>query len=230
MATKPWHNAERLRELYIDERLDLQEIADRWGCSKDTVWRWKNKHGIKQPWKCEGTLKELYVDKQLSMADIADELGCNKQTVKNWLDKHGIETRDASFRRNPGSFGIYLNNWGHVHINHSYKGEQWSVFAHRLLALVEHDIESLKGKEVHHKNGIPWDNRPENLEVVTKAEHSAKHHDNNPDTPWRDENKLINTYENQGSCKKAAEKLGCTAMTVHNWLQRFGYDISTSSK
>jgi len=28
---------------------------------------------------------------------------------------------------------------------------------------------------VHHKNGIPWDDRPENLEVTNQASHAAEH-------------------------------------------------------
>jgi len=31
------------------------------------------------------------------------------------------------------------------------------------------------GFEVHHLNGIPWDNRPENLDVITTAEHNRIH-------------------------------------------------------
>jgi hypothetical protein len=30
--------------------------------------------------------------------------------------------------------------------------------------------------DVHHKNHIPWDNRPENLEIIGHAEHTARHH------------------------------------------------------
>lgn len=224
MAVKPYHDEEWLRKLYIDQGLELQEIADRVECSKDTIWRWKNKHGIKKPWRDEEKLRELYVEEQLSMRRIGDKLGCSTQTVKNWLDKHDIETRERSFRQNPGSFGVYVNNWGHVHIHHGYKGEQWSVFVHRLIAVAEHGVDEVKDKHVHHKNGVPWDNRPGNIEPLSQMDHSAEHH--HSDMGWRDEGRLIEVYEREGSCRKAAEVLGCSPKTVHNWLQRFGYELS----
>jgi len=37
----------------------------------------------------------------------------------------------------------------------------------------------VKDKHVHHKNGIPWDNRPENLEAMSRQEHRTIH--NQPD-------------------------------------------------
>lgn len=39
--------------------------------------------------------------------------------------------------------------------------------------------ELLADEVVHHKNGVPDDNRVENLEVMSRAEHTAHH---NPDT------------------------------------------------
>ena len=49
------------------------------------------------------------------------------------------------------------------------------MVVHRLLAVSEWGLDAIRGREVHHKNEIPWDNRPENLELVTREEHGEKH-------------------------------------------------------
>lgn len=55
------------------------------------------------------------------------------------------------------------------------------VAHHRLLALVacypiempiEDVLDDLRGKDVHHTSGVPWDNRPGNLKVVAHGRHS----------------------------------------------------------
>jgi len=33
----------------------------------------------------------------------------------------------------------------------------------------------VRDKDVHHRNNIQWDNRPANIELIDKAEHTAKH-------------------------------------------------------
>jgi len=45
---------------------------------------------------------------------------------------------------------------------------------HRLVAVAEYGFDAVVDKEIHHKNGMPWDNRPENLEPLSKEEHRRK--------------------------------------------------------
>ena len=42
------------------------------------------------------------------------------------------------------------------------------------------DLDEMEGKHVHHKNGMPLDDRPENLEVMGESEHHKLHA---PDEP-----------------------------------------------
>ncbi len=46
------------------------------------------------------------------------------------------------------------------------------VYEHRLVAEEKIGRRLKKGEIVHHKNGLRWDNNPENLEIMTASEHS----------------------------------------------------------
>lgn len=102
-----WHDEDRLRELYVDERLSCNSIADRWDCNDETIRRWLVEFDIDRrevghsryseyPWREKETLENLYIGQKLSMQKVADRLGCNSQTVCNWLNKYDIETRDVT--------------------------------------------------------------------------------------------------------------------------------------
>lgn len=67
------------------------------------------------------------------------------------------------------------NNEGYMFWKTSIDGTQFNVFEHRLLAAAEHGLDAIKGKHVHHKNGHPFHNTFENIEVVTRTEHKARH-------------------------------------------------------
>ncbi|WP_218055090.1 homing endonuclease associated repeat-containing protein [Haloparvum sedimenti] len=69
-----------------------------------------------------------------------------------------------------------VNNYGHVVWRQKTSNQKnVSVPVHRLQYVAEHGIDSVSGKHVHHKNGIPWDNRVENLEPMSPSEHSRHH-------------------------------------------------------
>ena len=142
---------------------------------------------MSKPWKDADKLREKYVVEGLTTREIADEWECSNGTVSRWLNKHDIETRDN------WSEGVKAaansNRVERVKMRTHERGyEYWSekvtyedgrkmeiVYVHRLLAIAEHGFDAVCGKVVHHKNRVPWDNRPENIEVMTRTEHQNEH-------------------------------------------------------
>lgn len=183
--SKPYEDAERLRKLYCREMMSANDIADELGCSKKTILRWLDKHGIetrdhghppdnyKRPWRDEARLRQLYVEDQRSAPDIADEWNTTTTTIYQWLDEHGIETRTGPADRLP-HFGVTSDDYEYWQNTHD--GEKAFVYHHRLLAVVEHGFEAVaKADHVHHETGHPRDNRPEVVEPVDAASHNWIH-------------------------------------------------------
>ena len=118
------------------------------------------------PWQDEETLLNYYND-GLDPKEIADKLGCHYSTIYSWLKRFGIEFQDP--KKRPPT--IWTDKNGYVRVRSEYKGEDYNFSIHRLLAVSEYGFDSVSGMEVHHKNGIPWANWPDNLELLTKEEH-----------------------------------------------------------
>lgn len=69
------------------------------------------------------------------------------------------------------------NKYVYLHVpDHPSADCMGYVAEHRIIA--EEKIGRLLKKEevVHHKNHNPFDNRPDNLEVMTRSEHTILHH------------------------------------------------------
>lgn len=126
------------------------------------------------PWHDAATLRRLYWDRGLSLDDIADRLGCSDVTVLNWMEKHGIQRRTEKRNRLPRPLTVTSpgsTNQGYELIWH----DDHCVRHHRLLAVAEHGFDAVREREVHHRNGVYWDNRPSNLELVDPSEHGRIH-------------------------------------------------------
>jgi len=138
-------------------------------------------HESDEKWKSEKWLRKQHHEEERSLSDIADEVGKSSQAIANVMEMFGIDRRgriEASrLKKREEKVTYYTSNKGYeVWKDKSAGNKSFSV--HRLAAIAEYGKEAVSGNHVHHKNGIPWDNRIENLEVMTNSEHQKRHYEN----------------------------------------------------
>jgi len=161
-------------------------------------------------YKNDGVLRYLYHEKGMSGSQVADRLNCGTQTVFRWMEKFGIERQDkieAIKEHKTKNYATYrMNESGHYAWIAAHDGKNEKMYVARLLAICEYGADAVIGKHVHHKNGIPWDNRAENIELLTPAEHKSHHtkgelHPNSKLTE-QDARQIKSMYENTGKTQK----------------------------
>jgi hypothetical protein len=150
-------------------------------------------------------LEQKYVDERMSTAEIGELCDCSKETIRRWLSSHGIETRTKSeaakirakkypHTTNAGAKALSRNRSVHpnvfTHKQNGYERVQCGVnkeqvSLHRLLAVAEYGFDAVTDKVVHHKSNIPWDNRPDNIELMDAGEHSSHHRSGKAKEHWR---------------------------------------------
>jgi transposase-like protein len=121
----------------------------------------------------EERLRKMYCTGGMTLDEMADELGVVKSTVSRWLEEHGIDRRNPGVR--PGSVSLTMHRDGYPRWKVKIDGESHRVRVHQLLAVAEYGFDAVADNVIHHKNGIPWDNRPDNIDVVSRADHMDKH-------------------------------------------------------
>jgi len=166
--------------MYHGEGMSKTEIADKLGCSDTTIGNWMKKHGIPNTrmWEQHSYLKELYVNQKQTQKEIAEILGTTKSNISANLLESGVKTRKRGDLQHPTT---YISESGYLTCRHRLggrDGERVAFRIHRLVAVAEYGYDEVAGKVVHHKNRHRLDNRPENLQPISKSEHAKLHHEN----------------------------------------------------
>ena len=171
-----YENPALIRRLHVHELLEQKETAELLGCGRSTLQRKLKKYGIKRPWRDEDVLWELYWEENYSTREIAEVVGCGASTVKRKLRQKDILLRPSN--RDLPYAPLELNTSGYEQWR-THTGDRQAVYAvHRLLAVAKYGVDAVEGMHVHHKNGLQWDNRPGNIELMTASDHAKHHHTN----------------------------------------------------
>lgn len=113
---------------------------------------------------------EMYLD-GLSLEQVAKEIGVTRQCVYKAFKKRGLQLRGVNFRpyqfydgkkftlRNNGYYSLTTDKRTLMH-RYVWEKEKYTI---------------PKDYDIHHINGIKSDNRIENLECISKSEHTKKY-------------------------------------------------------
>ena len=189
----PTRDPELLRQLYVVEERSMSEVAELLDSSSSTIHRRIHEYSIdvdlqrsRSDHKLEAAggveeLRRLYHDEELSQPKVADQMDVDPVTVSVWVNKYDLTLSwDEIYRRRGDAMRsdtpTLFTSEGYEHIFYTPEYNETCMFRlHRLLAVAEWGFDAVKDMAVHHKNDIPWDNRPKNLELMTPSEHMRYH-------------------------------------------------------
>jgi len=130
-------------------------------------------------YKDKQALQELYWGDGLSTTEIADAAGVTSKTIWYWLDKHGIDIRDqksATKQHHRVEYAYFqTDSAGYEKWNSKWDQTVDTGRVHRLLAVAKFGFQAVSGTDVHHIDGIPWNNQHENITLEEPSNHRRLH-------------------------------------------------------
>lgn len=122
----------------------------------------------------------------MTQAEIGEALGVSQKVVWRFMKNHNIKSRSTAKRNQRGANNSYwkggtiADDAGYVLIKQDGhpRAKKHGGYVREHILVMERIIgRHLDPDEVvHHINGIKNDNRPENLMLMTRAEHTSYHH------------------------------------------------------
>ena len=200
---QPWHDEDRLRELYWGQGLDMQEIADELECSRVTVREWMAKLGIETRSVIESPPEELtqkrwlesaYAEDGRSTYDIAEQLDCAPSTVFDWLNRHGIKTRSVGSQ--PGELH---HRWeGGLE---PYYGADWSDVRDSVLQRDGHRCAKCGMSETVHQDEYGYSPHVHHLEPIREFDNPDEANSLDNLTTLCHACHMLVESENEGDCQ-----------------------------
>lgn len=194
---------DELRELYYEEKLPLQQVAEELGVGVGDVAEAMMEFGLERradmeedrPWRDEERLREMYVENNMSMAAVADELGCTPMTIQHWLEKFDLKEEGINQPPNRDQEGSY-----------EWRDEE-------------------KMREMYEERGMSITEMAEEMDCAYSTiskwfdKHGIERYE------WRDEEKMRELYVEKGmSVEEIARELDCAPSTVEKWLDEHGIE------
>jgi len=197
MGNKKYHNGAWLEEQYHGMGRTLSEIGSICGVTSSTIADWMERNDIDRrsqkeaqkpdaDYANESWLRKQYIDNDRSMHNIARGCGVSAAVILKWIRRFDIPTDGTADHARKERTTLVQVPRGYRRIQTRVDGQMKYAYVHQLLAIANgSDPEKVFSGEyhAHHKNGVKWDNRPENIELLDQTDHLRHHSKERVRTP-----------------------------------------------